>query len=66
MENIINKTFSLYPIFSMAAYDQNVHQLEEIEELEEVNGRRTRRFVERTDPFTSYSDKDILLLGTDS
>lgn len=44
----------------MAAYDQYIQQLEEIAELEEVNARRTRRFVERTDPFTSYSDKEFL------
>ncbi|KAK3889072.1 hypothetical protein Pcinc_006947 [Petrolisthes cinctipes] len=57
---IQNLSSTLRLLRSMADYRHHIHELEEIAEWEEVNGRRTRRFVERTDPFALYSDKEFL------
>ena len=44
----------------MADYHHYLHELEEIANWEEVNARRIRRFVQRRDPFSLYSDKEFL------
>lgn len=51
---------ALLIIRRMADYRHYMHHLEEIDEWEDVNARRVRKYVERRDPFSFYTNNEFL------